>query len=607
MRSAVYHAATPSERRAAHTALASALSDARDIERRAWQLASAAFGPDEEVASTLEQAALAARERSGYSGASAAYERAARLTPAEDQRLRRLHAAADNAWDAGQTARAISLIEEALAGCEDPVTRGHLLDLRGHIERHVGRAEKAYPMLIEAAELLQEVAPVDAAGARMGAFRCTVLMMDSEVGGDVAETLYACAEKDGGPQEHFACLALGVHLGPYGERGRAALERAQTLVEEKGAEIFTQVPRYLSLAGMACSSLRQWERGLATTTWAVNWAKEHGNYGALPVALNRKGGFETTLGLWSAAYATTSECVEIATEQGTNQFRRSALLRLALFDAYRGEENACRAHVEEAGSLVPLLGEWMVSYTDAAGSARLAFLDFGLGRVESAVERLEQIVFEEGNVELTHRQYIAPLVEAYVRVGRVDEARPLIEPFAAYAERWPLDEPPAILERLRGLLASEDEFEPHFKAALKIHADSPFLFEEARTRLCYGERLRRVRRRRDARDQLRPALEAFERLGAAPWAEQARAELRATGERLRARGPEHEDLTAQELRIALQAAEGKTNRQIGAAMFLSPKTIEFHLGRAYRKLGITSRAELIRHFVTGPAAEPARQ
>ena len=155
--------------------------------------------------------------------------------------------------------------------------------------------------------------------------------------------------------------------------------------------------------------------------------------------------------------------------------------------------------------------------------------------------------------------------------------------------------------RVRGLLAGDDEFDRYFTEALARHGGASVRFEEARTRLCYGERLRRAGRRRDAREQLRPALETFEQLGAAPWAERTRAELRATGERVRARGPEHEELTAQELRIALQAAEGKTNRQIGAALYLSPKTVEFHLGRAYRKLGISSRAELIRHFAAGTA------
>jgi class 3 adenylate cyclase/DNA-binding CsgD family transcriptional regulator len=607
VRSAVYHAATPSERRAAHTALANALSDPRDVERRAWQLASAAFGPDEEVASALEQAAVAARERSGYSGASAAYERAARLTPDEDMRLRRLHAAADNAWSAGQTARAIALLEEALAECRDSVTRGHLLNLRGHIERHAARAENAYVMLIEAADLLQDAAPVEAAGARMGAYRSTVLMQDGALGREVAEEAYERANMDGGPQEFFANLALGVSLGGGDERGRTLLERAESLVEAKGSEIFEQQPRYLSLAGMGCEYLRQYERGLATTTWAVNWAKERGNYGALPVALYRKGGFENALGLWSAAYATTSESVEVATEQGTHHFRRSSLMSLALFDAYRGEETACRAHIDEALALSPLLGRAVGASTNDAAMSRLALLDLSLGRLEAAAERFEEIVLGRESGEPRNRRYIPNLVEVYVRLGRDEDARPLINAYADFAERHPLDDDPAMLERLRGLLEADDGFERHFESALELHASRASRFEEARTRLCYGERLRRARRRRDAREQLRPALETFERLGAPPWAERARAELRATGERLRARGAEHEELTAQELRIALQAAEGKTNRQIGAAMFLSPKTVEFHLGRAYRKLGISSRAELIRHFASGTAAEPSRK
>ena len=188
-----------------------------------------------------------------------------------------------------------------------------------------------------------------------------------------------------------------------------------------------------------------------------------------------------------------------------------------------------------------------------------------------------------------------------MRVGRSRDAERLIEPFAQGVEAAAPSLDAARLARCRGLVADDETFEDHFTDALARHEETIGGFEEARTRLCFGERLRRARRRRDARDQLRPALELFERFGAAPWAERTRGELRATGERLRARGPEHEELTGQELRIALQAAEGKTNRQIGATMFLSPKTIEFHLGRAYRKLGIGSRAELIRHFAAQTA------
>jgi class 3 adenylate cyclase/DNA-binding CsgD family transcriptional regulator len=598
VRSAVYSAATPSERRAAHAALAQALTGPRDVERRAWQLASAALGPDEEVAAALEQAALAARERGGHGAASAAYERAARLSTDEAAGLRRLHAAADAAWDAGQTARAITLLDEALAACRDPVLRGHLLNLRGHIARHTADPGPAYDMLIEAAELLDGVAPLDAASARMGAFRCTALLGDGKRGRECAELLWERAELDGGAQELFASLALGLSRGGGSAEGSRLIDRAQSLIEDKGAEIFTQVPRYLSLAGMGCEVLDQPERGLALTTWADGWAREHGNHGALPVTLNRRGSFELDLEQWSAAYATLSEAAAIAVEQGTVQFLRSAVTGLAWIEAQRGEESACRLHVEEACRAFEALG----GRTAFNAMSRLAMLDLAYGRLDDAVTRFEAIVIDdEGGTR--NRQYIPDLVEVYARLGRTAHAERLIEPFVEHAARWPITQAPAEVERCRGLVADEETFEQHFEKALAVHAEKRWRYDEARTRLCYGERLRRARRRRDARDQLRPALEVFERLGAAPWAERTSAELRATGERLRAREPAREELTAQELRIALQAAEGKTNRQIAATMFLSPKTVEFHLGRAYRKLGISSRAELIRHFATGGSRE----
>jgi class 3 adenylate cyclase/DNA-binding CsgD family transcriptional regulator len=599
VRSAIYHSAAPSERRAAHSALAAALVGDGDEERRAWQLASAAVGPDEEVATALDQAGAAAGERAGYAAASAAYERAARLSPAKDSRLRRLHAAAEAAWNAGQTARAVSLLEEALADVRDPVLRGHLLNLRGHIERHTALPGPAYEMLSEAASLLDEASPFDAATARIGAWRCSVLLGRGRL--ECARTLSEKAERDGGIQEFFACLALGIELrGREPEKAVPLLERASLLVEEKGEEMFIRAPLYLSLAGMPSEYLGDLEKGLQLCTWAVEWGRDRGIYGALPVSLRRKARFERELGRWQAAYASFSESASIGAEQGTTYFQYGTMLDLAWFEARRGEEAALRAHVEEADRLCADLGR----EPDPVSGARVAMLHLTLGRLDEGIAAYEALVFDSsGNV--VGRQFVPALLEAYVRTGRTAEAVPLIEPFVGYTERWPTTVHE--LARCHGLVASEEEFERHFEEALGYYGAPGQSFDEAHTRLCYGERLRRAGRRRDARDQLRPALETFERLGAAPWAERARAELRATGERLRARGPEHEELTAQELRIALQAAEGKTNRQIGATLFLSPKTVEFHLGRVYRKLGIASRAELIRHFAAGTAPELVRQ
>ena len=164
----------------------------------------------------------------------------------------------------------------------------------------------------------------------------------------------------------------------------------------------------------------------------------------------------------------------------------------------------------------------------------------------------------------------------------------------------------AVAERCRALVAGDDEFDARFARALELHG-SAWPFARARTELCYGERLRRAGRRVDARVQLRAALETFERLGARPWAERAADELRATGERIARRDPTAaEQLTPQELQIALTVARGATNREAGAALFLSPKTIEFHLGRVYRKLGLRSRAEQPAHTLARGAHARSR-
>jgi DNA-binding CsgD family transcriptional regulator len=193
------------------------------------------------------------------------------------------------------------------------------------------------------------------------------------------------------------------------------------------------------------------------------------------------------------------------------------------------------------------------------------------------------------------------LAEANIRGGQAAEAGAILATFdESQLATVPLFRAQA--ERCRGLLAEADDFDAHFVAALGLHEQAQSPFALARTQLCYGERLRRAGRRVDAREQLRAALETFDRVGARPWSERVGAELRASGETLRRReSHEAEELTPQELQIALQVAEGKTNKEVGAALFLSHKTIEFHLSRIYRKLDIHSRAELIRLYASEPA------
>jgi DNA-binding CsgD family transcriptional regulator len=227
--------------------------------------------------------------------------------------------------------------------------------------------------------------------------------------------------------------------------------------------------------------------------------------------------------------------------------------------------------------------------------AALGDLELALGHPEAAVQHYEewQTLLSSRAIDDTDLSPGPELVETYLRLGLNDDAVTVAaiheESARAKGQPWAL----ARAARVRGLLASDDELDRAFGGALDLHLNTPDTFETARTQLAYGARLRRAGRRIDAREQLRAAIEMFDALGAAPWADLSRTELEATGETARRRDASTlDDLTPQELQIALLLVEGRTTRQVAAALFLSPKTIEYHLRNLYRKLGIHSRTEL---------------
>lgn len=234
------------------------------------------------------------------------------------------------------------------------------------------------------------------------------------------------------------------------------------------------------------------------------------------------------------------------------------------------------------------------------GHAFLGRLALGLGQIEEAVRELEEasrFIARHGMREPNWLQETPDLVEAYVRAGRTDDAARVTERFTARAEEtcrpWTL----ATSARCRGLVAGESTFADEFEEALLLHQATPSPFERARTELCYGERLRRARKRRLAREYLRMAFETLDRLGARPWVARAAAELAATGEHVQQADPGGlRDLTPHELQLALLVAQGATNKEAGATLFISPKTVEAHLHHIYVKLGLRSRTELAHHL-----------
>jgi DNA-binding CsgD family transcriptional regulator len=260
-----------------------------------------------------------------------------------------------------------------------------------------------------------------------------------------------------------------------------------------------------------------------------------------------------------------------------------------------GMEEDARRHVRQG---IELCERFEGDATAAYSYAALGLLELGLGRIPEAIEALQ--VTERLEMRLKTQpallQSAPDLIEAYVRAGRREDAAAVLSRFTAEAERTGSRWARATSARARALLSADADMRARFDEALALHADLPMPFERARTLLALGERLRRAKQRAEAREPLTAALDVFERLGARPWAERARAELRATGGQASGRRAQAaaEQLTPHELQIAVLVSQGMTNREAAAALFLSPKTIEYHLGQIYRKLDVRGRSQLAR-------------
>jgi DNA-binding CsgD family transcriptional regulator len=600
VRSAVTGSASPSERRAAHRALASAFD--ADEDRRAWHLGAAALGPDEEAASALAAAGVRARSRGGFGPAAAAFERAALLTPDEPTRLERLADAAQAAWRAGATERTLALLDDALGRSREPRQRARLLHLRGRLEVFTGSHEAAHAMLLEGGALVEGVDPALAATLLGDAVEPCFYGGRVQEGLDAAGRARALASRDGTFVDAHADYWLARALAAAG-RGEEAAERYERLLE-----ILDEVPEVsplwaLVLRSIVLGMLDRPAEGYTVGTKAVTVAREEGPTG-LASALAQVSWNGVRAGRWYLAVSAATEGLALARELSQTIHVVDLLCDLTRIEAGRGDIDACRVHAAEIDELAERHGLAIVREQTRTS---LGLLELGLGRPEHALSHLEEAA---GNLARLgfHDRDVAPepdLVEALIRLGRPEDARaalgPAVERVGGASPAWGA----AVGARLRGLVADEDAFDGEFRRALSLHERADDAFARARTELAFGERLRRAGRRREARVQLRAALAGFDELAARPWLERAGTELRASGETLRKRRPhEAEELTPQELQIALLVAEGKTNKAVGATLFLSHKTVEYHLGRIYRKLSVGSRAELIRQFAKGEALAP---
>jgi DNA-binding CsgD family transcriptional regulator len=420
----------------------------------------------------------------------------------------------------------------------------------------------------------------------------------------VAERARTALPGDASARTRFmATSALGMARVLCGDGAAGADEIQRAIAIAESAPELREDLQLLPWLAVAPIFLREAGTGRGLLDHALEMARAHAAIGALPFVLNLIGRDQATSDRFAVAEATYREAIHLARESDQRTELVSGLAGLAWLEARRGRRHECRRRAAEALQLSEELGTRLY---EVWATAALGELALGLGETVPAVEHLDhqRRLLNELRITDADLSPAPELVEAYIRMGRKEEADRLAAEFTAAADAkgqpWSL----ARALRCQGLVADDRKFGSCFDQALEYHAATPDSYETARTRLAYGERLRRSRNRVRAREQLRAALESFEHLDARSWADRARAELAATGETLRRRDPSTiDELTPQELQIALLLAGGKTTREAAAALFLSPKTVEYHLRHVYQKLDIHSREELAQ-ALAAQASEP---
>ncbi|AQZ67884.1 putative transcriptional regulator [[Actinomadura] parvosata subsp. kistnae] len=596
MRTAAYQHGGYELRLRVHTLLARLLAGQPD--RRAWHLAAAATGPDEEAAQALEQAARRAKDRNGNAGAAAALARAADLTADPALKAGRLTSAAVAAADAGQPARAKHLVERAAELVTDPRSRARLAELRARIAFDEGTPYLAHDLLVAGAEHLTppgahrtdepEGRDRVAAGLMLiDAARNAWQLSDPAKVAEAADRLHALGlrPEDGLEPAVRAVTGAAVLLreGPAG-----ALPIMRGLVAA-GARISEGAHALRINAAFVATIVGDFQAGRDISAAVAAECRANGEIGKLPIVHLTLASAELYLGRFRDAVATATEGLQLASDTG--QPNRAGYLEgtLAWIAAAQGDAPRC---VELAARGRDRFDVTRIANDLAWAEWALALLDLGQGRFTEALGRFEAAMAGPVRHQMQAVYFAPDQVEAATRLGL-----PAEEPLRRF-EEWALAaELPwaeAVLHRCRALVEPGwDRAEEHFRQAVRLHALGERPWEAARTHLAFGERLRRERNKGSARPHLRAALETFERLGARPWAERARTELRATGDTTTSgTEPAAQALSPQELQIVRLAAKGLTNKEIGAQLFLSPKTVSYHLYRAFPKLNVASRAQL---------------
>jgi DNA-binding CsgD family transcriptional regulator len=589
VRSAAYLAGSPEDRRAAHLTLAAVTDAQTDPDRRVWHLAAAATGPDEEVATALEQAAVKTQARAGLAAAAAFLQRSVALTAEPGRRADRALAAALANLHSGAFDAAVGLLAQAEADAVDDLQRARVEQLRGQIEWASVAGREAPVLLLQAAKRLESL--------HAGLARETYLYawVASSVAGplagpgglllEVSRAARAAPQPAGAPRP---CDLLLDGLTTMVTQGHAAAEPALRravdafLGDQVSGEEWLQWGILAQMATMAVWDFDSWVR---MSTRHVELARASGALAPLSIAVNGRGQVATHCGDFETATSLAAE-KDVVNEVTGIRLASTCDLLLA---GYRGR-------TAEAIPLFSATIEDSIARGEG-GAVQLAnwaaaVLHNGLGHYAEALAAAEPAT-EETYQPLGTQLVLPELIEAAVRTGRAEMAREALQRLSAMTAIEGSDWAKGLEARSRALLSEGQNAERCYAEAVERFGRTQLRPELARAHLLYGEWLRRELRRGDARRQLRAAHDLFAVIGARAFAERARRELLATGETVRKRRVDtYTELTPQEEHIARLARDGRTNPEIAAELFISARTVEWHLRKVFTKLGITSRMGL---------------
>ena len=589
VRSAAYTAGSPQDRRAAHLTLAAVTDTQTDPDRRVWHLAAAATGPDEEVATALEQAAVKTQARAGLAAAAALLQRSVALTAEPGRRAGRALAAALANLHSGAFDTAAGLLAQAEADAVDDLQRARVEQLRGQIEWASVAGREAPVLLLRAAKRLESL--------HVGLARETYLhaWVASSVAGplagpggllpEVSRAARAAPQPAGAPQ---ACDLLLDGLTRMVTQGHAAAE--PTLRRAVNSFLGNQVSgeewlQWGILAQMATVAVWDFDSWARMSTRHVELARASGALTSLSIALNGRGQVATQCGDFETATSLAAER-DVVNEVTGIRLASTCDLLLA---GYRGQP----------ADAIPLFSATIEDsiargegFAVQLASWAAAVLHNGLGHYAKALAAAEPAA-EEAYQPLSLQLVLPELIEAAVRTGRAEMAREALERLSAMTAIEGSDWAKGLEARSRALLSEGQDAEHRYAEAVERFGRTQLRPELGRAHLLYGEWLRRERRRGDARHQLHAAYDLFDLIGAEAFAGRARRELLATGEKVRRRQIcTYTELTPQEEHIARLARDGRTNPEIAAELFISARTVEWHLRKVFTKLGITSRKGL---------------